>query len=226
MKDKDYYNQAKDWHMDVHESKHLERNRYFVLCLVFGIIAIGAVFAVAAMAPLKESVPYMVENNTGTGEIRAIKKMGEENFIASSKNIEKHVADYLRYRESFDHHNIRDYFKFVQLMSNDQVAGEYMDYMKNDPRSPYKTFDKEEHTDIYIIDMNHLKSDSVLVHIDATEYRKGSKKPYRKRWAIVMDFAWKGIPKDNKYRYFNPAGFEVTRYRKDQMLINSEVGSS
>ena len=107
-------------------------------------------------------------------------------------------------------------------MSSTGVSDEYVEYMKNDPRSPYKTLDEKEHDDVYIIDMNHLNESSVLVHVDLTAYRKNAK-PKRTRWAIVMDFEWKGIPTDNEYRYFNPAGFSVTRYRKDQMLIESGV---
>lgn len=222
MKDDDYYNQAKDWHYDKYESKSLERNRYFVLLIIVGLIAAGAVFSVGQLAPLKEKVPYMVQNNSATGEIRVIEKMEEGKFIASSKNIEKHVADYLRYRLSFDHHNIHDYFVNVQLMSDENVSREYEEYMKNDPRSPYKTLEEKEHDDIYIVDMNHLNDSSVLSHVDITHYRKNAK-PKRTRWAVVMDFEWKGIPTDNEYRYFNPAGFTVTRFRKDQQLIESGV---
>ena len=43
MDDKDYYNQAHEWHKDVTMTKTLERNRYFVISLVFGVIAAGAV---------------------------------------------------------------------------------------------------------------------------------------------------------------------------------------
>ena len=222
MNDKDYYNQAQEWHIDTYANKKLERNRYFILCVLFGLISIAAIFAVSALVPLKTNVPYLYENNATTGEISLVKPMTPGGFVASEKNIEKHVADYLRYRETFDHHNIRDYFKYVQLMSDEQVSAEYMDYMKKNERSPYKTFGDKEHVDIYITDMNHLRSDSVLAHIETTTYRH-SQKPVRKRWAIVLDFEWKGIPKDNAYRYFNPAGFSVKRYRKDQMLINSKI---
>jgi len=222
MKEKDYYNQAKDWHYDKYEYKSLERNRYFVLLVVISLIAAGAVFSVSQLAPLKETIPYMVQNNSATGEVSVVKQMEEGTFIASAKNVEKHVADYLRYRLSFDHHNIGDFFQYVQLMSSDAVGKEYVEYMKNDPRSPYKTFEKKEHDDIYIIDMNHLNASSVLAHVDITSYRNNVK-PKRTRWAVVMDFKWKGIPTDNEYRYFNPAGFSVTRYRKDQMLIESGV---
>lgn len=222
MKDDEYYNQAKDWHYDKYEYKSLERNRFFILLVLVSLIAAGAVFSVGQLVPLKEKIPYMVQNNSATGEVSVVKEMSGGEFIASAKNVEKHVADYLRYRLTFDHHNIDEYFQYVQLMSNGDVGNEYVEYMKNDPRSPYKSFEDKEHNDIYIIDMNHLNDTSVLAHVDITNYRNNAK-PKRTRWAVVIDFEWKGIPTDNQYRYFNPAGFTVTRYRKDQMLIESGV---
>ena len=217
----DYYNEAKEWQMNTNEIKTLERNRYFVLLLLVGLIAAACAYAVVSLAPLKEKVPYLVENNTISGEIKVLKKMEEGQFKSSVANDKKYVGEYLIYRESFDHHDIKEHYRNVQLMSTEEVSAEYVDYIKNDPDSPYQTFGDKDHIEIEIGPMNPLKSDKIstsfITTIETIEYRQG-KKPVRKKWSVVVDFTWKGIPNDSKYEIINPAGFTVTRYRKDQII--------
>jgi len=220
---KDYYNLAHEWHVDTKETIRLERNRLYVLTVFFALAVAALAIGISVLLPLKEVEHYLFENNTVTGEIKQIKAMKAGEFNVQQANITKYVADYLEFREAYYPDDIQKNSKNVLLMSSDQVGQEYVTYMTNDKKSPYNRLEKGEHINIYITSISHVKPNkSVLVHMESKEYKLGKPKPVFKRWRIVMDFIWTGIPPDNKYIYFNPAGFKTTRYIKNQE-ISTEV---
>jgi len=219
-----YYSKGHDWHKDINENVRLERNRFFLFSLFLVCSLITLSIAFSFLFPLKETRPYLYENNTSTGEITPAREMKKGDFDAVKANILKHIADYLDYRENFNHKDIDENFKKVQLMSSDQVSQEYVQYMTKDKQSPYLRLTDEEHIKIYITTISFLKKDmsSALIHMETREYKTGSKKPIFKRWRIVMNYIWEGIPPDNEYIYFNPAGFKTTRFDKKQE-ISTEI---
>src|SRR2546427_11027794 len=64
--------QAKEWEYLTHGAVVVERNRWFLAAIVAGLVAAGAVAAVAMLLPLEKLVPLAVTVDSRTGLVTSV----------------------------------------------------------------------------------------------------------------------------------------------------------
>ena len=225
-----YYREAGEWGDDQYESLRVSRNRMWVFAVICLFVAGGAVVAVAALAPLKEIEPYVIEVNNISGRVTVNQSLKDKVAYTAENLVSEHfISKYIRECEGFDHKYKNDWYRNCQLMSGEKVASRYIDFMTNNPASPNKVLREGETREVFIKSIVKLNDYAVHVRFSTTDYLKGIKNPIVKDWAAVLDFSWgKKLvdQEDSQYRYINPLGFYVTKYRKDQELIKGRPGDA
>ncbi|MDH5327708.1 MAG: VirB8/TrbF family protein [Gammaproteobacteria bacterium] len=211
-----YYKTANDWNYDVYESALVTRNRYYFLSILFGLIALASVLAVAALLPLKEKEPYLLERDS-SGMVREVRPLDMTQYTPNEAMIEYFVSRYILARERVDARDLESRHKEVQALSDVEASNEYVHWIKKSPRSPLRTYKQGETRTVYITALNHLNKKAVHVEFETTDnLHKTTKKRY---WAAVLDFEFVNLPDDSEFRFDNPLGFQVTKYRKNQKVI-------
>lgn len=90
----------------------------------------GALLAVsltgyAFLLPLKQSVPYVVQVDKLTGETSTLEPLGSRTSAPLDAQDKSLAAQYVRARESYDWHTIKDTYAFTNLMSSPQTQREF-----------------------------------------------------------------------------------------------------
>lgn len=180
--------------------------------------------------PLKKEVPYLIMADAFTGQATVATLRGDfssPNSITQSEALNRaNVAQYITARESFDvaMMNLRDW-DLVNVMSSPNVRNGYAAiHAGNNPDSPFKKYGKERAVRVKILSIQLQRSgqgesarNSATVRFQRVEYDKktGDTKPIDSKIAR-LEFTYKpNLAMDEKQRYNNPLGFQVTEYTLD-----------
>lgn len=180
--------------------------------------------------PLKKEVPYLIMADAFTGQATVATLRGDfssPNSITQSEALNRaNVAQYITARESFDvaMMNLRDW-DLVNVLSSPNVRNGYAAiHAANNPDSPFKKYGKERAVRVKILSIQLQRSgqgesarNSATVRFQRVEYDKktGDTKPIDSKIAR-MEFTYKpNLAMDEKQRYNNPLGFQVTEYTVD-----------
>lgn len=177
--------------------------------------------------PLKKEVPYLIMADAFTGQATVATLRGDfssPNSITQSEALNRaNVAQYIIARESFDvaQMNLRDW-DLVNVMSSPNVRNGYAAiHAGNNPDSPFKKYGKERAVRVKILNIipdrkgsGENARNSATVRFQRVEYDKktGDTKPIDSKIAR-LEFTYKpNLAMDERQRYNNPLGFQVTEY--------------
>ncbi len=180
--------------------------------------------------PLKREVPYLIMADAFTGQATVATLRGDftsENSITTSEALNRsNVAQYITSRESFDvaMMNLRDW-DVVHVMSSPNVrAGYTAIHSRTNPESPFKLYGKERAIRVKILSIQlerkgqgETARNSATVRFQRVIYDKktGDTKPLDSKIAR-LEYTYKpNLVMDEKQRYNNPLGFQVTEYTLD-----------
>ena len=196
-------------------------------CIFIVLVMLGGF---AYILPLKKEVPYLIMADAFTGQATVATLKGDfssKNSITQSEALNRsNVAQYIIARESFDvaQMNLRDW-DLVNVMSGPDVrAGYGAIHAGNNPESPYKQYGKERAVRVKILSIQLAKTgqgegarNSATVRFQRVLYDKktGETKPIDSKIAR-LEYTYKAnLEMDEKQRYNNPLGFQVTEYMVD-----------
>ena len=196
-------------------------------CLFIVIAMVGGFIYIL---PLKREVPYLIMADAFTGQATVATLRGDFNspnsITASEALARSNVAQYITARESFDvaMMNLRDW-DLVNVMSAPNVRNGYMAiHAGNNPDSPFKKYGKERAVRVKILSIQLERKgsgdsarNSATVRFQRVEYDKktGDTKPIDSKIAR-LEYTYKpNLAMDEKQRYNNPLGFQVTEYTVD-----------
>src|SRR5688572_22337437 len=92
---------AKEWEYRTHAALEVERNRWFALAIVAGLVAAGAVAAVAMLLPLQKLVPLAVTVDSRTGLVTSVEYGRSVAELTQKEAIQRSdVAKYVVARET------------------------------------------------------------------------------------------------------------------------------
>ncbi|MCO6525495.1 type IV secretion system protein [Snodgrassella sp.] len=189
--------------------------RIAIGCLVITGMAIGAV---AALTPLKTVQPYVirVDNNTGVTDIVTTLKQSEKTY---GEVIDKYwLAQYIKYRESYDWQTIQTTYDATMLLSAQPVQQEFAKiYTDNNPNAPHKILKDRFKVIVnvkaisFVGQMAQIRFDKQLIPL--TGDLSKTTPPQQLIATVAFDYA--NQPMQEKDRLVNPLGFQITSYRVD-----------
>src|SRR5258708_12993827 len=118
--------QAKEWEYQTHGAVGGEGNRWFRAAIVAGLIAAGAVAAVAMLLPLQKLVPLAVTVDSRTGLVTSVEYSKSVSELTQKEAIQRSdVARYVIAREFYDPQDLVTSVKLVRVMSDGNVWRQY-----------------------------------------------------------------------------------------------------
>lgn len=226
---------AREWEYLSHGAVVVERNRWFVAALVAGLIAAGAVTAIAMMLPLEKLVPLAVTVDSHTGLVTSVEYGKSVSDLTQKEAIQRSdVARYVIARETYDAQDYATHIKMVRVMSDGNVWQQYEDdnsqYTDASAvkRYGYKGRRRiEVNTALPLPDLSNAASNTYQVRFVAIEEFPGSQMlPVEKPYVATVSFRYSERALSNEDRIINPLNFRATAYRTDQEIGNPIASSN
>jgi type IV secretion system protein VirB8 len=218
-----YLKEARTWETDKVQELLKSKKIAWRVATASGVIAFVAVFAVAALTPLKSVEPYVIRVDNSTGIVDVVKSMkdGKTNY---DEAMNKYFTQwYVRYREGYSKELAEDYYGNVGIMSVGLEQQKYYEFFNpKNPLSPLNVFGPYAKVKIRIKGTSFIKSNVALVRY-TKEIERGLDKPIVTHWAATITFKYSGAPMKEKDRAVNPLGFQVVEYRNDPDAIAPEA---
>ena len=218
-----------------------ERRAWFVAfsAILMALLLAGGYFLIL---PLKERTPFLVMADAYTGTATVARLRGDfgSNSITANESINKsNIAHYVMARESYDiaQRNIRDWTT-IFTMSTSDVASAYnlATYDRRNPASLINTYGGTKAIRVEIISITLLDSTpntqgpgtgggdaTVRFQRLLVEKSSGAASVLDTRVANLRYNYQKNLALDEKQRFENPLGFQVTSYRVDTELVSVPV---
>ena len=204
---------------EVHSSLIHQRNVAYAAAALFGVIAILAVGAITVMMPLKQNVPWIIRENTVTGEFSFPERVTAENYQAIDATTVKFAYEYIKARERFKLPTMQEDIDSVYLLSSEDHAREYQDFLDNHPDSPLR-LGRNDKREFALRTLIPLEEGLIQMRFTTTDIVNGQKgKPVL--WIATMRYTFspENVPSNKEDKYFNPVGFMVTDYTREPEIL-------
>lgn len=220
---------AKEWEYLSHGAIVVERNRWFMATLIAGLIAAGAVTAVAMMLPLEKLVPLAVTVDSHTGLVTSVEYGKSVSDLTQKEAIQRSdVARYVTARETYDPQDYATHVKMVRVMSDGGIWQQYAnDNSQYNDSSAVKRYGYkirrriEVNTALPLPALSNTASNTYQVRFVAIEEYPGSQMtPVEKPYVATVSFRYSERALSNEDRILNPLNFRATAYRTDQEITN------
>ena len=187
--------------------------RFGVGALIVAGLGVGAVMG---LTPLKEAVPYVARVNETTGHTDIITTIKDKQMHYDEVINKYWLAEYVRYRESYDWNTIQSTFDATNLLSAPDVQAAFKE-IYNSPEAPHKIWRQQAKvvakvTNIsFVGDMAQVRfTKQIMPTSGATDQT-----PPPQKLIATISFEFKATPMEESDRLINPLGFQVTSYRVD-----------
>jgi len=214
---KEIFEEAKTWETEMLVELRRSRRNAWIIAIVSVLLAIGGVFSVAALAPLKTVEPFVIRVDNTTGIVDVVAGLDQAENRNYSEVVDKFfLAKYIRYREAYLLPTLKHDRYAVGLMSSDKVAQAYAEY--TDPtrnaNAPVRLYGNSASASIEIRYITFLSDDVAVVRFIKRVERTGQR-PEKSYWAATIKFHYTNAKMEPKDRLINPLGFIVDEYRLD-----------
>ena len=215
-----YPTEAYDWYQDRYQSVHVSRNRWFCTAWAALALALLEAFALAALAPLKTSVPFLIKEET-SGAVTTVSPLSGDPSATYDEAIRKYfLGHYVIDRETYDAADLAEKYRAVDLMSAVSERRIFDQWIaSSNPVGPLAVYGSQTRRIIRIKSIAFLPGPMAQVRFTATEQRS-SGAPKVSEWIATMTWRFGLAPAAEPDRLINPLGFSVTHYRIDQEVIS------
>lgn len=190
------------------------------ITIVSVIIALISVVAVSLLTPLKTVEPYVIRVDNTTGMVDIITTLNEEQ-ISSNEALDKHfIAEYVKKREGYVYEFLNEDYKFVQLLSNSQVAQKYREiYAGAESRDTLLKNNYRVDVDILSIVLGDSNGQKIAtVRANLKTLNKNSNDTTVQTIVITLAYDYFLAEMSEENRLSNPLGFKVVAYRIDEEI--------
>lgn len=221
-------------------ARRSERRAWFVAfsAITMALILAGGYFLVL---PLKERVPFLVLADAYTGQATVARLRGDfgSNAITANEAVNKsNIAHYVLARESYDvaQRDIRDW-NTIYTMSTSEVGRAYHNatYEPRNPNSLISLYGPTKAIRVEIVSITLLDGDStegpgtgggnatVRFQRLLVDKPNGTSTILDTRIANLRYDYQKNLALDEKQRFDNPLGFQVSSYRVETELVSIPI---
>ena len=118
----DYYSRGASFADEINRSNERAARVWMIIAGILAVLLGASIFAIAALAPLKEVELYAVTVNESVGTISVARPLEEGPIREDEAVRESLVAQYVIARETYEPYSSRDRFDLVMLMSASDAA--------------------------------------------------------------------------------------------------------
>jgi len=215
---KEYFERGNHWEADIYRRTKRSNKVAWTITTISTGVACLAIFALAAIAPLKTVVPYIVEVDRISGEVN-VKRPLDETPIPQKEALDKFfLHKYLQARIGFDRNSFNHQYRTVVAMSNNQVAHQYAKFvdLKNE-EGPVKRYGDHGFAKVDVREINFIAENTALIRFTLKE-RLANQREISKEGNATITYAYDKSPKREEIRLITPLGFGVKSYRVDPVL--------
>ena len=225
-----YFVEARSWADDMYTSAIISRNRYKLAFFVAMGLAILLSIAVDGLIPMQHMEPLLV-NHYQDGRV-LVQPMKQPYAPANQAQIQSEIVRYVVNRESYDPSSYDAQYSLINLMSNRQVARQYISAQSaKNKKSPINILGnhgwRSVHVDsVLFLDStlkNHGKPKSQQTHhnlaqinFSITDHFKDSARQITKALTVLVSWEHRGTPSDPSDMWRDWDGFTITRYGVEQ----------
>lgn len=201
----------------------VERNAAWWVAGISALTAMSMGIAIAFMAPLKQSVPYLIEVNKLTGEAQVIDAVNRRSIDYDELNAKYWAAKYVTARESYFYTLLQTDYDSVFAMSTSDVASQYNKIFEGgNNKQAMLGASVEERVEILSIT---LEKATPGVNLDRAviRFKKTSRQVDRGldtgsgQYVSTLSYRWVPNRTGKEVDLLrNPLGFEVVAYRVDE----------
>ena len=139
--DSRYYREGATWEEDRTRWERSKMSLAWIVATVMSVIALGAIFALASMVPLKSYEPYMIVVDKSSGFVEVKRPMAEGSLTQDELVTMFNVVRYVKARETYDPKALKDNFDLAQLLSTGAASRDLTElFSPGNPRNPVKEF--------------------------------------------------------------------------------------
>ncbi|NYT79241.1 conjugal transfer protein TraJ [Alcaligenaceae bacterium] len=189
------------------------RRRAWRVTAAFGVMALGALGAVAGLTPLKQPPEmYVVRVNDATGTIEHVSKLGEP-LESYGERIDKYFLNrYVLSCEGYNWQTIQEQFDTCALLSSPPIQAIYGKRFEGQ-QAPTTRLGQLGNIDVSVHSITLGQNQSAIVRFSTTERDATNGRAERERHLIAtMAYTYANVPITEAVARRNPLGFQVTRY--------------
>ncbi|ESQ79276.1 virB8 family protein [Asticcacaulis sp. YBE204] len=124
--EKDFYQKSADWEADRQSQLQRSERRAWRIAIVATGVATITVIALATLAPMRRTVPYVFEVDRATGNVAFVQAVDDRTTKGYQEILDKHWAQrYVTARESYVYKLLQTDYDTTLMLSDDRVARDY-----------------------------------------------------------------------------------------------------
>ena len=214
-----YFDEAKSWDADRLRSAERSMRYAWGVAGFASLLATVAVGAVAALAPLKTTVPFVIRVDRSTGAVDVVSALKSRRPVTYEEAVTKHfLAQYVRAREGWLAPAAEANFRQVSIMSTPAEQERWADIFRPaNPASPQVVYGPAGEAQVDIRAVSFVSPGVADVRFHRT-VRLGAQVT-ESDWIATVAFAYTKAPMAEGDRLRNPLGFQVTSFRADPEVV-------
>ena len=216
---KAYFDEARRWDEDRLAAARRSKRLAWTVAAGAGVLALAAVGAVAALAPLKTVEPFVVRVDRSTGAVDVMTGLRGEDHLTYDEAVSKYFLGlYVRSREGWLPQASEQNFRQVSILSTPAEQERWADdFRPANPQSPQVLWGEnaESLIDVRAISFVSPKVANVRFH----RVVRQAQQAIESDWIATIAFAYTKAPMAEADRLRNPLGFQVISYRSDPEVV-------
>ncbi|MFN3668433.1 MAG: virB8 family protein [Brevundimonas sp.] len=215
-----YFTEARRWDQDRLAAALRSRRLAWAAAATASALAVAATGAVALLAPLKTSEPFVIRVDRATGAVDVVRALSEEDGpVRYDEAVSKYfLAQYVRAREGYLDPAAGDAFRLVSILSAPGEQRRWADlYRGSNPDSPQNLYGPDGEAVIAVRAIGFINDRVANVRFRRTV--RQARQVVESDWIATIAFTYTRAPMAEADRLRNPLGFQVTSYRADPEVI-------
>lgn len=210
---------SRDWYSNKYQIILIQKN-IFSLFTIFSLIAVViAVFFVKNITESKSFEPFVIEMEDKTGQINVVENLTTTRLTSDESIKRFYVYNFLLVSEGFNYATYVEDMTKLRLFSTSGVYRQIANRISaRNESSPINVL-KNGYMTIRIKSMIFLTPQSVSIRFKVVNTTPTSLYPASKDYVAYMEFNFVSLDMTMTERFYNPLGFQVTKYRRDIDLV-------
>lgn len=200
------------WESELYLSQQRRTKLAWVVAALAVIVAVAEAIALAALAPLKEPVPYVITVDKHTGYLEIAKELDDGPLPKQEALRDYYLVKYVTAREAYLPELIEQRYYQTQAMSESSAAKEHKALWDGqNPDNPSAILGEDGEVVIEIINVTPLNNKTASVRFERRTIHNNE--TVEKRYNAIVVYRFDNGKQTQEMRLMNPLGFKVRSYR-------------
>lgn len=209
-----------NWNSSRYSTVVAQRNTLLLFTLILLVAIFVSILAVFKISTSITVEPFVIEIEKKSGIVQLVDPVTVKQYSADAVLNNHFIAEYIKAREVFDPYNYNyNYYTKVRLFSSSNVYDEFRNYIRSqnmdDLFNLYSGFVRSE---LKVRSIQKLDDDTFQVRFTVEMTRKDGSSVKRNK-IVIMSYRYASLEMNDRQRYVNPLGFQVTSYRVDDEYV-------